>query len=39
LVESPSLLKLRRRYDLSDMLCFKGYSIGFHITIGKGVKC
>ncbi|HEX4045091.1 MAG TPA: hypothetical protein VHZ76_05435 [Gammaproteobacteria bacterium] len=34
LVESPSLLKLRRRYDLSDKLCFKGYSIGFHITIG-----
>jgi len=34
LVESPSLLKLRRQYGLSDMLCFKGYSIGFHITIG-----
>jgi hypothetical protein len=34
LVESPSLLQLRRRYTLPDMLCFKGYSIGFHITIG-----
>lgn len=34
LVESPSLLKLRGRYCLSDMLCFKGYSIGLHITVG-----
>lgn len=34
LVESPSLLQLRRRYALSDMLNFKGYSIAFHITIG-----
>lgn len=34
LVESSSLLQLRRKYDLSDLLCFKGYSIGFHITIG-----
>jgi len=34
LVDCPSLLKLRRRYGLSDKLCFKGYSIGFHITIG-----
>lgn len=34
LVESSSLLQLRRNYDLPDMLCFKGYSIGFHITIG-----
>ena len=34
LVESPSLLQLRRQYNLSDTLCFKGYSIGFHITIG-----
>ncbi len=34
LVESASLLQLRRQYALSDMLCFKGYSIGFHITIG-----
>lgn len=34
LAESPSLLQLRRRCGLSDMLCFKGYSIGFHITIG-----
>lgn len=34
LVESSSLLSIRRKYDLPDLLCFKGYSIGFHITIG-----
>jgi hypothetical protein len=34
LVESSSLLQLRKKYDLPDLLCFKGYSIGFHITIG-----
>lgn len=34
LAESPSLLQLRRKYNLPDLLCFKGYSIGFHITIG-----
>lgn len=34
LVEAPSLLQLRRNYELPDFLCFKGYSIGFHITIG-----
>ncbi len=34
IVESPSLLQLRRKYSLSDLLCFKGYAIGFHITIG-----
>lgn len=34
LVESPSLLALRQKYNLPDLLCFKGYSIGFHITIG-----
>lgn len=34
LVESPTLLQLRRKYGLPDILCFKGYSIGFHITIG-----
>ena len=32
--ESLSLLELRRKYQLPDLLCFKGYSIGFHITIG-----
>lgn len=35
LVNAPSLLTLRRKYDLDDQLCFKGYEIGFHITIGK----
>ncbi len=34
MVESVSLLGLRRQYGLSDLLCFKGFSIGFHITIG-----
>ncbi|MCD6040033.1 MAG: uncharacterized protein K0S27_1433 [Gammaproteobacteria bacterium] len=33
-VDAPSLLLLRRKYHLSDMLPFKGYSISFHITIG-----
>ncbi|MEO7049491.1 MAG: hypothetical protein ABI091_29585 [Ferruginibacter sp.] len=34
LIESSSLLQLRKKYKLPDLLCFKGYSIGFHITIG-----
>jgi hypothetical protein len=34
LVESESLLALRRKYGLSDLLCFKGYGIGFHVTVG-----
>lgn len=34
LVESPTLLRLRKKYHLPDLLSFKGYSIGFHITIG-----
>jgi 2H phosphodiesterase-like protein len=34
LIESPSLLKLRKKYDLPDLLSFKGYLIEFHITIG-----
>ncbi len=34
LVKSPSLLQLRRKYKLPDALCFKGYAIDFHITIG-----
>jgi hypothetical protein len=34
LVESFSLLELRKKYQLPDLLCFKGYTIGFHITIG-----
>jgi hypothetical protein len=34
LVESSSLLQLRKKRQLPDLLCFKGYSIGFHITIG-----
>jgi hypothetical protein len=38
LVESPSLLKLRQRYHLPDLLSFKGYSIGFHITVGVQIN-
>lgn len=34
LVESPSLSRLRKKNNLPDLLSFKGYSIGFHITIG-----
>jgi hypothetical protein len=34
LIDSPKLLQLRRKYSLPDNLCFKGYEIGFHITIG-----
>jgi hypothetical protein len=33
LVESSSLLQLRKKYSLPNLLSFKGYSIGFHITI------
>lgn len=34
LVESPSLIKLRKEYGLPDLLSFKGYLIDLHITIG-----
>lgn len=34
LIDSPSLLQLRRKYNLPDLLCFKDYSVGFHITVG-----
>jgi hypothetical protein len=34
LVDSFSLLQLRQKYHLPPLLCFKGYDIGFHITIG-----
>ncbi len=34
LVESLSLLHLRKKYHLPKLLNFRGYSIGFHITIG-----
>jgi len=33
-VDSPTLLQLRRKHNLPDLLRFKGYSIEFHITIG-----
>ncbi len=38
LVESFSLLQLRKKYKLPNLLCFRGYSIGFHITIGTAYK-
>ncbi len=34
MIESPSLLQLRKKYQLPDLLFFKGYFIGFHVTIG-----
>lgn len=34
IVQSPSLLEIRRKHGLPDQLCFKGYAIDFHITIG-----
>jgi hypothetical protein len=34
LVESPSLIELRHRYQLPGLLSFRGYAIGFHITFG-----
>lgn len=33
-VKSPTLSKLRQAAGLAEKLCFKGYEIGFHITIG-----
>lgn len=34
LVESPTLLAIRKHFNLPELLCFKGYDICFHITIG-----
>jgi hypothetical protein len=36
LIDSPSLLVVRRKYGLSDNLNFKNHWIGFHITIARG---
>lgn len=33
-VDSPSLVQLRKKYELPQLLCFKNYLIEFHITIG-----
>jgi hypothetical protein len=33
-VNAPSLLNLRRKYGLPDLLSFKSYLIEFHITFG-----
>ncbi len=38
LIESTSLLQLRRQYKLPDYLNFKGYKITFHITVAKSVQ-
>lgn len=37
-VDAPSLLELRRKYALPDLLCFKNYGVEFHITIGVRVE-
>jgi hypothetical protein len=37
MVESPSLIALRSKYNLPEILCFKGYSINLHITIGAQI--
>ena len=34
LLESASLLQIRKKYGLPELLSFKGHRIGFHITIG-----
>lgn len=34
LVESTTLLAIRKKYNLPELLSFKGYDICFHITIG-----
>jgi hypothetical protein len=34
LVDSPDLLNIRRKYNLPDLLNFRGYGMGFHITLG-----
>lgn len=36
-VDAPSLLELRRKYALPDLLSFKDYGVEFHITIGVRV--
>jgi hypothetical protein len=36
-IESPSLLQLRRKYGLTDRLCFRSYWVDFHITIGVSI--
>lgn len=33
LVESPSLIELRKKYGLPESLTYKGYNICFHLTI------
>lgn len=37
MVEAASLLRVRRSYGLPNNLFFKGYFIGFHITLGVEV--
>ncbi len=38
-VASVSLTALRAKYGLFSHLCFKGYAIDFHITLGRNVEC
>lgn len=37
-VASHTLLQLREKYGLPEMLCFKGHMIEFHITIGIAIE-
>jgi len=38
IIESSTLLELRRKYGLSDMPFFNGYFVDFHITIAVSQK-
>ncbi len=37
-VASHTLLQLRKKYGLSEMLCFKGHMVELHITIGISIE-
>ena len=33
-IKAPALVALRKKYGLAELLSFRGYVIGFHLTIG-----
>jgi hypothetical protein len=33
-IHSPSILALRKKYDLAERPCYKNHRVNFHITIG-----
>ncbi len=37
-IESPELLAIRKQYQLSDVLDYKGFKLPLHITIGHQLK-